>query len=73
MNRQFIEDYFNSDVVIMPKPRFIEEHKKLLKVLENKNPKELEAERKEQVKELKSYMKKKGKKSKAKIEDVDEE
>ena len=60
MNRQFFDDLAR-DFVIMPKPRFIAEHKKLLQILERKNPKELEAERKEQANELKA-MTKKGKK-----------
>ena len=47
----------------MPKPRFVAEHKKLLQILERKNPRELDAEKKDQEKELKSYLKK-GKKEK---------
>jgi hypothetical protein len=58
MNRQFFDDYCSEKVVVMPKPRFIEEHKKLLQVLERKDPQELEKEKKEQEKELKSYLKK---------------
>lgn len=72
MQRQFLEDFFGSDVVVMPKPRFIQEHKKLLQVLEKKDPKELEAEKKDQAKELKSYMKK-AKSKKAKVKDADKE
>jgi len=62
MNRQFFDD-LTSDYVVMPRPRFVQEHKKLLQILERKNPKELEAERKEQAKELKAMTKKKGKKT----------
>lgn len=58
MNRQFFDDYCSGNIVVMPRPRFIEEHKKLLQVLERKNPRELEKEKKEQEKELKSYLKK---------------
>ena len=58
MNRQFFEDFCSGDMIVMPKPRFVQEHKKLLQVLERKNPKELEAERKEQAKELKEQLKK---------------
>jgi hypothetical protein len=57
MNRQFFDD-ITKDYVIMPKPRFIQEHKKLLQILERKKPQELEAERKEQAKELKKMTKK---------------
>lgn len=58
MNRQFFDDYCSGNLVVMQRPRFIEEHKKLLQVLQRKNPQELEKERKEQAKELKSYLKK---------------
>ena len=75
MQRQFFEDFLSGNIVVVPKPRFIQEHKNLLKVLEKKDPKELEAEKRDQAKELKQYMKKpkKGRKSKAKVEDADEE
>lgn len=62
MNRQFFDD-LGEGYVIMPKPRFVAEHKKLLQILERKNPRELDAEKKDQEKELKSYLKK-GKKEK---------
>lgn len=54
MSRQFFDEV-EANYVVMPKPRFVQEHKKLLQILERKNPKELEAERKEQKKELASY------------------
>ena len=44
-----------SDVVI-PRPRFIQEHKKLLQILRDKKPQELEKERKDQAKELKGVV-----------------
>jgi hypothetical protein len=56
MNRTFFDDLGN--YVAIPRARFVQEHKKLLKVLENKDPRELEAERKEQASELKVEMKK---------------
>jgi hypothetical protein len=56
MNRTFFDDL--GDYVSIPRARFVEEHKKLLKVLEKKNPQELEAEKKDQAKELKVEMKK---------------
>ena len=62
MNRQFFDDFCADKVVAIPKPRFVEEHKKLLQVLERKDPQELEKEKREQAKELKDMMKK-GKKS----------
>lgn len=61
MNRQFFDD-LAKDYVVMPKPRFVQEHKKLLQILERKNPQELEAEKKDQAKELKAMTK--GKKAK---------
>jgi len=67
MNRTFFDDL--GDYVTMPRARFIEEHTKLLKVLEKKNPKELEAERKEQAKELKTEMKKMKKSKKVSVTD----
>jgi len=59
MNRQFFDDFCSEKVVAIPKPRFIEEHKKLLQVLAKKDPKELEKERKDQAKELKKMLKRK--------------
>lgn len=70
MNRTFFDDL--GDYVAIPRSRFIQEHTKLLKVLEKKNPKELEAEKKEQAKELKTEMKKM-KKSKRVSEDTPKE
>lgn len=62
MNRKFFDDL--SDYVVLPRARFIEEHKNLLKVLEKKDPQALEAERKDQAKELKQEMKKQKQKTK---------
>jgi hypothetical protein len=53
MNRVFFDDV--TDIVI-PRPRFIQEHKKLLQVLKDKKPQELENERKYQEKELKTML-----------------
>lgn len=61
MNRQFLDD---GDFIVMPRPRFIQEHKKLLQVLERKDPQELEKEKKEQAAELKKELKKGVKKNK---------
>lgn len=60
MNRSFFDDYCANPekFVVMKKPRFIEEHKNLIKVLENKNPKQLDAEKKDQREELEKYIKK---------------
>jgi hypothetical protein len=58
MERRFFDDVCSGDLVIMKKPRFVQEHKKLLQVLKDMNPKKLEEERKEQEKELKDYLKK---------------
>ena len=63
MNRQFFDD-LAKDYVVMPRPRFVQEHKKLLQILERKNPQELEAERKDQAKELKQMTKKSRKEKK---------
>lgn len=56
MNKQFFDD-ISSEYVVMKRPRFIQEHEKLLGILERKDPKELDAEKKEQAKELKAYKK----------------
>lgn len=64
MNRQFFDDLGN--FVAIPRARFIEEHKNLLKVLEKKNPQELEAERVDQKKELEAEIKKQKQKKKSK-------
>lgn len=58
MDRQFFDDVCSGDLIIMKKPRFVQEHKKLLQVLREKDPKKLEDERKEQEKELKAQLKK---------------
>jgi hypothetical protein len=61
--RQFFEDYFKGKVgspenfIVMPKTDFVKEHKKLLGILDRKNAKELDAERKDQAKEMKRYFK----------------
>ena len=55
MDREFFDEAAARGYVVMPRPRFVQEHKKLLQILERKDPKELEAERKEQAKELASY------------------
>lgn len=59
MNRQFLDDFCSGDMILMSKPRFVQEHKKLLQVLARKDPQELEKERKEQAAELKKELKKK--------------
>jgi hypothetical protein len=62
--RQFFEDYHKgkvadpSNFIVMPKSDFIKEHKKLIGILDRKNPKELNAERKEQASEMARYVKK---------------
>jgi len=57
MKRQRFEskEFFDKNVVI-PKKAFIQEHTKLLKVLDKKNPTQLNAERKEQGAELKEKL-----------------
>lgn len=61
MNRTFFDDVCSGNVVAIPRPRFIQEHKKLLQVLTNKDPQELDKEKKDQAKELKKILKKKTK------------
>jgi hypothetical protein len=61
MNRTFFDDFCSGNVVCISRPRFIQEHKKLLQVLTNKDPQELDKEKKEQAKELKNILKKKRK------------
>jgi hypothetical protein len=56
MNRS----YFGEDVVVMPKPRFIQEHRNLIKVLGVGNPQQLKKEAEEQTKELAKYESKGG-------------
>ena len=58
MKRQRFEskEFFDKNVVI-PKKAFIQEHTKLLKVLDKKNPKQLNAEKKEQSAELNKMLK----------------
>lgn len=58
MDRSFFDDVATNYVVI-PKPRFIKEHKNLLKVLTKKNPGELEKEKADQKKELTAMLKSK--------------
>lgn len=53
MNRMFFDDCCGDNVVVIPRPRFIQEHKKLLQILKDKKPQELENEREDQAKELK--------------------
>ena len=60
MERKFFGDEF----VMMKKPRFIQEHEKLISVLEKGDPKELKKEAKEQKAELKRELKKKPKRGK---------
>ena len=52
MNRKFFDDFCSENAVVIPRPRFIQEHKKLLQVLRDKKPQELEKERKDQAEEL---------------------
>ena len=49
--------YFGEDVVVMPKPRFIREHRNLIKILGTGDPKELKKEAADQKKELAQYEK----------------
>lgn len=56
------KSYFGEPYIMMPKARFIKEHKNLLGVLDRANPTELKKEAMDQKKELQSYTKKKGKK-----------
>jgi hypothetical protein len=63
MERKFFDDLGNN-FVMMSRPRFIQEHKNLLGVLQRKNPKELDAEARDQKKELQAELKKKKKGSK---------
>lgn len=49
--------YFGEDVVVMPKPRFIQEHRNLIKVLGTADPEQLKKEAAEQKKELAKYEK----------------
>ena len=64
MSRYF--DDLGSDYVVIPRPRFIQEHVKLIKVLDNAKPAELKAEREDQAKELRAELRKKKSKSKNK-------
>jgi len=52
MNRMFFDDFCSENAVVIPRPRFIQEHKKLLQVLRDRKPQELEKERKDQAEEL---------------------
>lgn len=54
--------FFGDDFVAMRRPRFIQEHENLIRVLEKGDPKELKKEAKEQKKELQKEVKK-GKKA----------
>lgn len=56
--------YFGDDFVMMKKPRFIQEHENLIRVLEKGDPKELKKEAKEQKKELEKELKKTRKRGK---------
>jgi hypothetical protein len=56
MNRS----YFGENFVVMPKPRFIQEHRNLIKVLGVGNPQQLKKEAEEQKKELAKYESKGG-------------
>lgn len=47
--------YFGEDFVVMPKPRFIQEHRNLIKVLGTADPEKLKKEAAEQKKELEQY------------------
>lgn len=60
MERKFFDD-LGSGYVRISRPRFIEEHKNLVKVLKSNDPKQLSAEAKEQSAELKKELKKKTK------------
>lgn len=55
--------YFGEEYIMMKRPRFIQEHEKLIHVLEKGDPKELKKEAAEQKKELQKEVKKKGKKA----------
>ena len=50
--------YFGDEFVAMRRPRFIQEHENLIRVLEKGDPKELKKEAKEQKKELQKELKK---------------
>jgi len=63
MDRKYFDDLGGAFVMI-PRPRFIQEHTNLLKVLQRKNPKELDAEARDQKTELQMELKKKKKGSK---------
>jgi hypothetical protein len=56
MNRKFFDEFCSENAVVIPRPRFIQEHKKLLQILRDKKPQELEKERKDQAKELKEII-----------------
>ena len=58
MNRSFFDDVA-SNYVVIPRPRFIQEHTKLLKILTKKDPEALDAEKADQKKELMTILKKK--------------
>jgi hypothetical protein len=54
--------FFGEEFIAMRRPRFIQEHENLIRVLETGDPKELKKEAKEQKKELRKELKK-GKKA----------
>jgi hypothetical protein len=56
MNRMFFDDFTAENAVVISRPRFVQEHTKLLQILRDKNPKQLENERKDQAKELKKIV-----------------
>ena len=56
--KSFFDD-IAANYVVIPKPRFIQEHTNLLKVLTKKNPGELEKEKADQKKELMAMLKSK--------------
>lgn len=58
MNRK----YFEEEYIMMKRPRFVQEHENLIRVLETGDPKALKKEAKEQKKELQKEVKKKAKK-----------
>jgi hypothetical protein len=59
MNRHWFDEYCAKpeNWVAIKKPRFIQEHTNLIKVLEKKDPKELDAEKKDQKEELELELK----------------
>ena len=56
-HQRFSTQAFFDNNVVIPKKDFIQEHTKLLKVLDKKNPKQLNAEKKEQGDELNKKLK----------------